>query len=268
MKKMSFVLCIAAALFLIRPAYAVTLDFEGVPLTYYYLGGNLNLGNFYPGVNFGPDATILDYVIYGYDCGGYPPHSGNAVLFSGTLPYIDVIFDAPVSNVSVWYTSPYTLYLEAYADVSMSIPLGTTPGPSNSGTNSQLTLNLSGIRAIRIHNGGNNFTIDDLTYDVCQCPDGLKGCISGTVTETGTGTPIAGMLVLLREVYPNHPSWKRGKVRKATTDSNGCYIFDNLQYGRYNVFMVGQCMAIGGFSHQFVEIRRGGKVNDVNFECK
>ena len=116
----------------------------------------------------------------------------------------------------------------------------------------------------RIMTGNNDAFVAKLGLAVCLCPPGsIKGCISGTVKD-GTGAPIAGKTVWVRLLKD-----KRNKPwKKAVTDSNGCYIFDNLAGGPYDVFMTGRCGLVGGGNHQIVQIKGGGKVNDVNFVCR
>lgn len=48
------------------PGYAHGLticNFDNVPQTYWTLGGQQNLGNYYPGVTFGPKATIYETTV-------------------------------------------------------------------------------------------------------------------------------------------------------------------------------------------------------------
>jgi hypothetical protein len=142
-----------------------TVSFEGVPTTYYHLYGNQNLDGYYPGLNFGPDATILDRVIGGYNDYGYPPHSGNAVLFTGSgCGYIKVDFVGSTANYAeAWYTSYYTFYLEAY-DASDN-PLVSSSGSPNFGGNSLLSVSSPNIAYVILHDHGNSLGIDDFSYE-------------------------------------------------------------------------------------------------------
>src|SRR5262245_51436725 len=80
---------------------AATVDFENMPQSNWFLSGGLqNIGNYWDGVTFGPDATILEDQVYGYSNDFYPQHSGHAVAFSYDLPYIDAVLDTPVDYVS------------------------------------------------------------------------------------------------------------------------------------------------------------------------
>ncbi len=77
------------------------------------------------------------------------------------------------------------------------------------------------------------------------------GCISGRVTDSA-GQTLSGKTVILRG------------ISETVTDDNGCYCFTNLEDGRYRV-KVRRCRDGG---RQTKVITDGGKVNDVNFECK
>jgi len=174
MKKL-ITLCAIVALVLISasPAKALTIvDFEGLPLTYYFKYGWQNLDGYYPGLNFGPGATILDRVTGGYNDVGWPPHSGNAVLFSDSLPYIRVDFvSLPANYVETWYTSDRTFYLEAY-DSSNNWLVSST-GPSNLLTNSLISVSADNIACVILHDSGNLFTIDDFGYQPIPAPGAI-----------------------------------------------------------------------------------------------
>lgn len=151
-------------------AQALVIDFEGVPTTYYGMYGNQNLGGYYAGLWFGPDATILDRVIGGYNSADYPPHSGNAILYSDLTPYIRVDFVAATAeHVGVWYTSYYSLHLEAY-DASgnlLAASVGTSTYPSAS---RWLAVDAPNIAYVIVHDSGNYFGIDDFTYECNVAP--------------------------------------------------------------------------------------------------
>ena len=166
-----------------------TLDFEGLPTTYYYFYGNQNIGGYYPGVTFGPDATIFDRVIGGYNDSDYPPHSGNAVFATyNELNYVDITFDTPVSYVEGWFTFYGTGYLEAYnADGSL---VGSDSMPDNyPGGNDMMSVSASSIKWVRIHDDGGGWTGDDIAYEPVPEPSSLLALLSGI---GGLGT-LAGL---------------------------------------------------------------------------
>lgn len=169
-----FLFCVSA-LFCFAPelgsvrAGSITLDFEGVPTTYYHMFGNQNLGSHYAGLDkgpiFGTGAKILDRVLGGYNNQDFPPKSGNAVLFSLNDSTIGVNFSVGnVSSVGFWYTTGFGLTLSVF-DSGNSL-LGSNTGTSNKGTNSFLTFNAGSdiISRITITGVPNQYTIDDFTY--------------------------------------------------------------------------------------------------------
>lgn len=152
------------------PVLAFTCDFEGLPTTYYYFYGMQNIGGYYPGVSFGPTCYILDAVIGGYNSGGYPPHSGNAVAVSIGTSFIRADFAQATDHVDVWYTEGYGngLWLDAYN--SGGTLIASDDGPTNYGTNAQLSVDAAGIAYVMIHNEGDYFTIDDFTFNEGPSP--------------------------------------------------------------------------------------------------
>ena len=166
------------------PVFAGTIDFEDMPTAYWYYGGQTNFGNYWEGVFFGPDSTILENQVYGYNDSGYPPHSGHAVLFSIDTPYIDAIFDNAVNAVSLWYSSTSSFVMDAY-DASDTL-VATSSGGSNYGTNSYLSVSSTSynIKRVRMHDSGNFFTIDDFTAEF----------VSGQPTGTNVPEPMSLLL--------------------------------------------------------------------------
>jgi hypothetical protein len=146
-------------------ASALVCDFEGLPTTYYYFYGMQNIGSYYPGVNFGPTVYILDRVIGGYNDGGYPPCSGNAVAVSEGTNYIRADFAQVTNHVTTCYTegAGAGLWLEAY-DAGGTL-LASANGPSNYGSSGVLEVNAAGIAYVLIHNSGDMFVIDDFTFN-------------------------------------------------------------------------------------------------------
>jgi hypothetical protein len=193
MRKIKTILFLAAlALISINQAKALTtVDFEGVPTTYYRWYENENLNGYYTGLKFEPDATILDKVIGdGYDYFDYPPHSGNAVLVSDSMPYIRVDFvDSTANYVEMWYTTTTTstFYLEAY-DSSDNL-LASSTGQYNKGTNSFISVSADNIAYVKLHDSGNYFTIDDFGYET-----GAVIPAPGAILLSGIGIGIVGWL--------------------------------------------------------------------------
>jgi hypothetical protein len=176
MKILRVFIAVLVIAFFCTPAMSGTIDFEGMPAQYHYGGGGVNFGNYWAGVNFGPDATVLDstFPADNYNYTGYPPHSGTAVLFSFSTPSIYAIFDTPVNDVSMYYTSIANFYLEAY-DASNNL-IGSTTGSANIGANSliQITSGSFNIAKVVMHDTGNYFTIDDFTAPfVSGLPSGV-----------------------------------------------------------------------------------------------
>src|SRR3954463_9061893 len=158
--KLFLVLGLAAALSVAR---AGTITFEDMPDAYLYYGGQQNFGDYWAGINFGPNSTILDSVRYGYNSGGYPPHSGTSVLFSIDTPYIDATLDNAIDQFSFWYSAGQAFAVETY-DASDNL-LSSTPLVSVSGSSvfQSITSLSENIKRIRFTGTGNYFTIDDFT---------------------------------------------------------------------------------------------------------
>ena len=186
MKKL-ITICLVAGLILAASSTAVgmiTVDFEGIPDLYVETGA-INLGNYLPGLTFGPDATILDKVrTAGYNYTSYPPHSGDAVLFSYTNSTIRVDFDIPSTYVETWYTSAGNFYLEAY-DAGDTL-LDSATGASNIGSNSLISVSGANIAYVLFHDVGNFYTIDDLGFTPIPAP--------GAILLGGIGVALVGWL--------------------------------------------------------------------------
>ncbi len=259
MKGLITISAIAVWILIASGAYANTLvNFEGIPETYLYKFGNQNLNGYYPGLNFGPNATILDRVRGGYNYSGYPAHSGDAVIFSASVPYIRVDFMGFTTNyVEAWYSSAYTFYLEAY-DASNNL-LGYSSGPSNYGTNSLISVSTgaSNIAYVKFHDSNNFFCVDDLAYSGAG---GTSGSLTGIVRNQSTGNPIADANVIV----PGKPIIQ--------TNSSGQFSFSNLYPGQTTVtvnkngyYPVTQTVTInGGSTTTYINISMTPQASGTN----
>ncbi|MBD3233852.1 MAG: T9SS type A sorting domain-containing protein, partial [candidate division Zixibacteria bacterium] len=153
------------------PGGSCSVNFDGVPQTYWHHDGNQNLGSYYTGVTFGPHVTILETTVYGYNDTGYPPHSGDAVAWATDSFHIRADFTNTTDHVGVWYTCGQgTFYLEAY-DNGGNL-LTSVTGPYNYGANDYLQVNSPGIAYVLMHNSQHFFTIDDFEWNcdtLCCC---------------------------------------------------------------------------------------------------
>src|SRR5690349_7274071 len=71
--------------------HADMITFEDLPDVYFYNGGGQNIGSFYSGIVFGPNVTGLSVTRFGgYDDSGFPPHSGDVVIWDASDPTITI----------------------------------------------------------------------------------------------------------------------------------------------------------------------------------
>src|SRR5271154_1637505 len=103
-------IAVVCALAGVSRAFAGTIDFENAPKLYWENGGGEDLGSFYQGVTFGPDAQITTTSTT------YPAHSGNLELTTANLaaPVLSMTFDSPQPDVSFWYSSSFGFVADAY----------------------------------------------------------------------------------------------------------------------------------------------------------
>ncbi|MHA1907986.1 MAG: PKD domain-containing protein, partial [Candidatus Thorarchaeota archaeon] len=131
--------------------YHPVIDFED-------LAHNQVVGSFYPGVTF-TDAICLQKPYYNWEL--YPPHSGTNVVYQLTGS-IRIDFDITVMMVGAWFVSPHVVYLEAFDEYDNPVATSTiTPGYYN---NAYAEVKASDISYVIIHDSGDYFGFDDLTY--------------------------------------------------------------------------------------------------------
>jgi hypothetical protein len=127
--------------------------------------GSTNLGKYYKGVTFGPNARILDSMRSGgdYSSDKFPPHSGTAVLFAMGSTYLTATFARTTDHVEIWYTCDNTpLSFQAY-DAADNL-VASTSGAINVYQNNFLEVNAPNIKSVRISGAQGNFTIDNLGF--------------------------------------------------------------------------------------------------------
>jgi len=158
-------------------------DFDDVPQTYWRHGGNQNLGSHYSGLTFGPQATVLEDTVHGYNSSYYPYHSFDAVLYSSLDDQIRVDFDAPSDHVGVWYSSGAgSVVLRGY-DNGGNL-LGAVVGSEKISANGCLLLNTAGIDYVTLDGTHGQFCLDDFQW--------VPGASSSTVATDMTCLPSSG----------------------------------------------------------------------------
>ena len=165
-------LCCLIMPFLVS-ADTTTLDFEDLPDAYFFSGGDQNIADFYSGITFGPDVTGLSVSRFGgYDDSGFPPHSGDVVVWDATDPTVTISFESPLQYFGIWYTSFDPLTLAAFD--SGGNPLDTTVGAPNTdgttGTSTLLSLADAGVQSVTLTSAPGFFVLDDLTFNTEAVP--------------------------------------------------------------------------------------------------
>jgi hypothetical protein len=153
-------------IFGLASGYANIITFEDLPDANFFNGGGQNIGTFYSGITFGPDVTGLSVSRFGgYDDAGFPPHSGDVVIWDAADATINISFDTPLQSFGIWYTTFDPLTLQAF-DSGDSL-LGTVVGDPNTdgttGTSSFLSLSGPGIMSVTLTSTPGLFVLDDLT---------------------------------------------------------------------------------------------------------
>lgn len=170
------VLVVALALGMISStgsAWAVRLDFEGVPSQFNYDGSGFNLGDYYAsqpgGPVFGPQTTVLEAGGDSLNTTLFPPNSGMGVLWGERGP-IEIRFSNDLASaISLYYRSNTQLFLYAFG--ADDLLLGSTSGlgslaPGDPPGQLSFTYGSESIARVLIQDSGNFFVIDDLDYAV------------------------------------------------------------------------------------------------------
>jgi subtilisin family serine protease len=204
------------------------VDFDGIPSTYWENEGGVNLGTWYPGLKFGPTATILEATVYGYSSTAYPYHSFDAVLYAGGGAEIRVDINPPTDHVGLWYTNGSSdLVLEGYD--SAGTMLASSVGPANVYSNDYLQVNAHGIDHVIVRGIAGYYVIDDFEWNVG----------TATLAASYDCTPSSGvvpfstnMSVVLNNLYA--AQFRRLAGRIDVTLANGNY-YPNWRSGFTNV---------------------------------
>lgn len=144
-----------------------TLTFEDLPDAYFFNGGDQNIANFYAGLTFGPNVTGLSVSRFGgYDDSGFPPHSGDVVIWDASDPTITISFDAPIDAFGIWYTSYDPLTLQAFdaGNNLLDTTIGTPNTDGTTGTSAFLSLSDSGVQSVTVTSTPGFFVLDNLSF--------------------------------------------------------------------------------------------------------
>jgi len=147
-------------------AHIVTIDFED-------LHDKDVVGTHYPGLTFsGNDVVCANRAEnpLGYNWAGWPPHSGDGIIWDSVWPNpgsIRIDFDFCVTMVGAWFmTDGVTVYLYAYD--ALDTLLASTSVYSGSGTGKYAELQANNIKYVIFQDAQNKWIMDDLSYE--QCP--------------------------------------------------------------------------------------------------
>lgn len=184
MKKLAITITILLAMTSVSSALTV-LDFENIPQNHWYYEGGENLGGYYDGIVFGPDATILEDT-YGFEGHSVPTHSGDAVLFSSYAIGIQTDWSSFANHVEFYYTSFGNIYVFAY-DENWNL-LDSSQGGYNSNMTGYLEVSSNEYNIAHVRIGRENnlpFIIDDLGFEFF--PDSQPVPEPSTVLLLATG---------------------------------------------------------------------------------
>ena len=154
MRKVSLIVCL---LLVSALAFAgtVTINFEQ------YSQGTVITNQYAPmGVTFnGPTQLISP----NYNFGGYPPHSGNGVIYNSANPIV-ATFLGTTSFFSGWYSSAGDVTVNAYG--SGNNLLATLHLGNDYGSSDPFSLSAAGIHYVTVTEslGPNYLVIDDISF--------------------------------------------------------------------------------------------------------
>ncbi len=140
----------------------------------FFNDAGVSVGSLYPGVIFGPYVTGLSVTRFGgYNSAGFPPHSGDVVVWSAFDSEINITFEATQAFVGFWYTSLDPIALLAYD--SGSNLLGSATGAPNTdgffGVSSYLQVISPGVASVTISGAAGQYVIDDLSHGTVVIPE-------------------------------------------------------------------------------------------------
>lgn len=180
------------------------ITFEDLPDAYFYSAGDQNIGTYYAGITFGPNVTGLSVSRFGgYDNSGFPPESGDVVIWDATDATITISFASPLDSFGIWYTTYDPLTLQTFDSSSnlLDTAVGTPNTDGTTGTTSFLSLSDAGISSVTLTSTPGYFTLDDMTIDPAP----------GAIPEPSSWPLLAlGLLILYCVDYrKRHPQRSR-----------------------------------------------------------
>lgn len=152
---------------------ASIFTFEDLPDAYFFSGGDQNIGGYYGGIMFGPDVTALSASRFGgYDNSGFPPNSGDVVIWDADDSTITISFASPLDYFGIWYTSFDPLTLNGFDSGSnfLESTIGAPNTDGTTGTTSFIFLSNVGISSVTLTSTPGYFTLDDMTIDAGPGP--------------------------------------------------------------------------------------------------
>jgi uncharacterized protein (TIGR03437 family) len=171
---------IAAASLLLSCAFSASLNAQPVVVTFndlpenrFFNNGGQNVGAFYRGFSIGPNVTALSSARFsGYNSSGYPPRSGDVVIWDSRDAAITVSFASAITSFGIWYSSFVPVSLQAFDQNGLL--LGSVDGGANSnginGTSMLLSTDRPGMRTVKIIGSPGLFTISSLIYEGLVAP--------------------------------------------------------------------------------------------------